>query len=83
MSETNGSYFFPFTSSVWLDNKDIFYTGLTEDWRIFYNILLLNGWRYKRKKGCINSDLQAMQLVNLFNPILELSLSTEFTYQAC
>lgn len=50
MSETNGSYFFPFTSSVWLDNKDIFYTGLTEDWRIFYNILLLNGWRNKIKK---------------------------------
>lgn len=48
MSETNGSYFFPFTSSVWLDNKDIFYTGLTEDWRIFYNILLLNGWRNKK-----------------------------------
>lgn len=39
--------------------------------------------KLKKKKGCINSDLQAMQLVNLFNPILELSLSTEFTYQAC
>lgn len=36
-----------------------------------------------KKKGYINSDLQAMQLVSLLNPILELSLSTEFTYQAC
>lgn len=60
MSETTGSYFFPFTSSVWLDDKDVFYTGLTEDWRIFYNIVLLNWWR-NLKKDCIYSDLQAME----------------------
>lgn len=60
MSETNGPYFFPFTSSVSLDDKDISYTGLTEDWRIIYNILLLNWWR-NLKKDCINSDLQTME----------------------